>query len=268
MNTLTMSDTTSKKTDQELSLTIKSFDVFSQFLNRFTSMDKQLLLEITPLHLKAKLGTSDRSCIKSEKIDLESVFEIEDFENIPDLIQIGILNAKKLVDTFKHFNDKQAVLKLTYLKLGNNLVAQNIEINSTSLNINFDCADSSLFRIISDDVLEAITSKEDVSIFFKLTKDQFNKIQELTKLVNGDEDHITLDVDKSNNIIFKSKSFSYIIEQLDSKPKNFSKSDFKKSYFSFVDKDIDLIVYLKDDCILFEASEHSSLKLLIGKADV
>ena len=42
----------------------------------------------------------------------------------------------------------------------------------------------------------------------------------------------------------------------------------KKLYFGYVDKDLDLVVYLKDDCILFEASDHSNLKLLIGKADV
>lgn len=273
VNLNNMSETS---TTQKLTLVINSLDTFGQFLSRFSKMEKQILIEITPLHLKAKLGTVDKTSLKSEQIDIESVFQIDEFEAIPDLIKIGILNINKLIEAFKHFNDKQVTFTIHYITDGSDLIVKNIELSSTSLSINFDCTEVEYFTYISDQLLENITSKNDVSLFFKLTKDQFAKMLDLTKFSNGEEDLIAVDIDSSNNIVIESiktitnekkKNFTFIIDKTDARPKNFSSAYFKKQYFNFVDKDTDHIVYIKDDGMLFESTENAKLKLLIGKAD-
>lgn len=276
-NTTATTKSNSETNENELVLVIKSLDQFSQFLNRFSKMEDQLLMELTPLHLKAKMSSADKTALKAEKVDLESIFEIENFEEIPDEIKIGILNIKKLTEAFKHFTDKQVTLKIKYVRLNKQVVSEGLELNSSSLSINFDCADIGLFKPISDELLNQVTAKTDSSVFFKLTKDQFYKVLDLTKFVNSKEDFIAIDIDKNKNIVFessklngsrKNKSFSYIIDKTDISTANFETVYFKKEYFEFVDKDIDLIFYVKDAGILIEAADHSSLKILIGRANV
>jgi hypothetical protein len=57
-----------------IKLKIKNPQVFIEFLKRFASMDKQILVEIENKELKCKFSTIEKSVIKYSKIKLEDAF--------------------------------------------------------------------------------------------------------------------------------------------------------------------------------------------------
>src|SRR3990172_9047270 len=98
-----MSTTTASKTKKQVAtFKIKSPNNFISFLKRFSSIEKSLLLELTPEFMIAKSHTPDRSTIKYSKMLMSEVLE----GPVPaDLVKIALLDINKVVNVFKHFNE-------------------------------------------------------------------------------------------------------------------------------------------------------------------
>jgi hypothetical protein len=94
-------ETLEKKGTKTLKMQLTDASEFTNFLKRFSPISGSLLIEIEDNYLKAKTHTPERSVVKSSKIELSRVFNIE---SVDEPIIFGVYSVDKLINSFSHFN--------------------------------------------------------------------------------------------------------------------------------------------------------------------
>lgn len=245
---------------QQLKLKVKSASEFTNFLKRFSAIESTLLLEIEGSYLKAKTHTPERSVVKSSKIDMSQIFEIEGIST-PNVV-FGIFSVDKLTEAFKHFTDADVNFSLVYETTGDGNVGTEVNLSSTSLKINFQCASLRLFTHITDEMMDRISNTDSAPINFVLTKEHQKRISSISTM---DSDHKLLTVDiKEGHVKVIGRSYDLSLMEVESSTDDVSISIYKNQ-FGFLDRE-DAVAYMSGDRIVFSSIETET-KTIIGKAE-
>lgn len=226
---------TTKTKKQVAIFKIKSTHNFITFLKRFSSVEKALLLELTPDNMIAKSHTPDRSTIKYSRLALsevlEGAFDIE-------LLKIAVLDIHKVINIFKHFNEGDEIfLDVSFDTINDENIAFSLKFYTTSLKITLTCADPNYFTYISSDALKRILKSvvDEKILDFGFPKEAFSKINSLCE-IDAKDDLLKIKVRADvNEVTFKSKSFEYNLPT-----PNLGKEAeiaFYNSQFSFIDQE-------------------------------
>lgn len=241
-------------------LKIKSTENFINFIRRFKSIEKGLLLEIDSEKMRAESHSVDRGIVKSSSLELEKVLE----GDIPNnLIKIGIFNISKLLDVFKHYdNTEELFLEIHWEKIEDDNIASMLRIFSDKLTFTLKCADTDLFIYVSQETFNSLSNPiiENKNFHFSLSNTFFNKINSLCDFDSAEE-KLTIKL-KSGEIHFYGETFNYRVDEKieESKEVDFS---FYKSRFSSIDAE-NSIFYISSDKLLIE-SQESGTKVIIGR---
>jgi hypothetical protein len=226
---------TTKTKKQIATFKIKSPNNFIAFLKRFSSIEKSLLLELTPEHLMAKSYTPDRSTIKYSKIALAEVLEGE----VPaKLMKIALLNIAKVTNVFSHFNSGDEIfLDIQYDEINEEVIAFTLKFYTKALKITLTCADPIQFTYISSDALKRIVKSvaDEEILKFPFPKDAFAKINSLCG-IDAETDLLKIKVTEDGAVYFKSKSFEYHI--LDVPAGKGADMAFYNNQFGFIDQEV------------------------------
>lgn len=241
---------------------VKSPSNLIQYLNKFKAIEKSLLLELTEDGLVSKSYTPDQSTVKGSKISLRDVLE----GTVPvPIIKIGISDISKLTGLFKHFSEGDEIfMDLSYADLGDDeIVATELKFYTSSLKINFVCADLSLFNYIEDEMLSKIVDSaiDEKITEFPFPKDAFSKIVSLCNIDSTDD---LLNISISNSkIIFKSKSFELTVSDA---PSNIDADfSFFNYQFGFIDQEISTF-HIGNDKMIVKSQESDSV-IIIGRVE-
>ena len=168
-----------------MKLRITSIQNFLVFLKRLKSVEKSVILELTKDNLFSKVHTADKSVMKYTSILLSDVMEGDvDWAKLKtDRVKIGILDATRLMEAFKHFRPEEDVyLELTTDNVDGDCVSTEIKLISASLNIRLRCADLGLLSYVEDKILSMVHSQEDAVAQFKIYQSDFTTILSLCGL--------------------------------------------------------------------------------------
>jgi hypothetical protein len=246
---------------EKLVLKVKSASEFTNFLKRFSSIESTLLMEIEDGSLKAKTHTPERSVVKSSKIDMSNIFDMESVGSTPTIL-FGVFSVDKLTDAFKHFTDADVSFILSYESTGDGNIGTEVTLSSQSLKINFQCASLRLFTHITDEMMDRISNTNEAPINFVLTKEHQKRISSISTI---DSDHKLLTVDvKSGNVKVIGRSYDLDLMAIDSPSEDIAISIYKNQ-FGFLDRE-DAVAYLSGDRIVFSSIETET-KTIIGKAE-
>lgn len=246
---------------EKLTLKLKSASEFTNFLKRFSSIESTLLMEIEGGQLKAKTHTPERSVVKSSKIEMSNIFDMEGTEDMPTVL-FGVFSVDKLTDAFKHFTDSDVSFVISYESTSDGNIGTEIMLSSQSLKINFQCASLRLFTHITDEMMDRISNTNEAAINFVLTKEHQKRISSITTL---DSDHKLLTVDvKGGNVKVIGRSYDLSLMAIENPAEEVSISIYKNQ-FGFLDRE-DTVAYLSDDRIVFSSIETET-KIIIGKAE-
>ena len=247
---------------EQLTLTVKSASEFTNFLKRFSSIESTLLLEMENGYLKAKTHTPERSVVKSSKIDMSQIFDMEGVVTTGQNILFGIFSVDKLTEAFKHFTDSDVSFTISYENTPDGMIGTEVTLASSSLKINFQCASLRLFTHITDEMMSRISNTDTAAINFVLTKEHQKRISSISTI---DSDHKLLTVNvKDGNINVTGKSYDMSLLTLDGAADDVSISIYKNQ-FGFLDRE-DAVAYLSGDRIVFSSIETET-KTIIGKAE-
>ena len=150
------------------SLQLSSTEELSNFLRRFAPISSSLLIEVEDGQLKAKTHTPERSVVKSSKIDMSRVFDMEDVSN--DSVKFGLYSVDRMMKSFSHFGSGAIEFELHQENTTEGNVGTDINLKNESLDINFQCASLRLFTHISDDMMDKIADSSSAEVSFVLTK--------------------------------------------------------------------------------------------------
>lgn len=249
---------------EKLTLKVKSASEFTNFLKRFSAIESTLLLEIDNGQLKAKTHTPERSVVKSSKIDMSNIFDMEVPNNKAETTKVlfGIFSVDKLTDAFKHFTDSDVDFTLAYETTSDGNVGTEVTLSSPSLKINFQCASLRLFTHITDEMMDRISNTEEAPINFVMTKEHQKRISTVSTI---DTDHKLMTVNvKEGNVKVTGRSYDLSLMAVDKTEEDITISIYKNQ-FGFLDRE-DAIAYLSGDRIVFSSIETET-KTIIGKAE-
>lgn len=247
---------------EKLTLKLKSASEFTNFLKRFSSIESTLLMEIEDGQLKAKTHTPERSVVKSSKIEMSNIFEMEAGDTIPTIL-FGVFSVDKLTDAFKHFTDTDVSFEIAYESTTDGNVGTEITLSSQSLKINFQCASLRLFTHITDEMMDRISNTNEAAINFVLTKEHQKRISSITTL---DSDHklLTLNV-LGGNVKVTGRSYDLSLMAFENPFAEDLSISIYKNQFGFLDRE-DTMAYLSGDRIVFSSIETET-RTIIGKAE-
>jgi hypothetical protein len=243
-----------------LNLQLTSAVEFTNFLKRFSPISGMLLIEIADGYLKAKSHTPERSVVKSSKIELSRIFNLETEPSEP--IVFGVYSVDKLIKSFTHFEGTNVNFNLHTEKTADGLVGTEITLNNDSLKITFQCASLRLFTHITDEMMDRIADTAQSEVNFVLTKELHSRINSLSG-IDSDQKLLTLTV-KNGEVKASGKSYDLNLLGIDNDSADLTVSVYK-SQFIFVDKE-DTMVYMNEDRLIFHSIETET-KMIIGKAD-
>lgn len=248
---------------EKITLKVKSSSEFTNFLRRFSSIESTLLLEIENGMLKAKTHTPERSVVKSSKIDMGQIFDMEGVLTVGQNILFGIFSVDKLIESFKHFSESDLEFALSYENTADGMIGTEITLSSPSLTINFQCASLRLFTHITDIMMDKISNTEESPINFVLTKEHQKRISSISTI---DTDHKLLTVNiKKGNVNVTGRSYDLSLMSIDNKANEDVSISIYKNQFSFLDRE-DAMAHLSGDRIVFSSIETDT-KTIIGKAE-
>lgn len=185
-----------------MKLRITSIPNLIAFIKKLKAVDKSVILELTPKKLFSKVHTPDKSVMKYSSVLLSDVLEEEeiDWKKVPKgKIKIGILDAGRLMEAFKHFRPEEDVyIELEVDTVDDDSVATELKLTSASLNIRIRCGDLSLLSYIEDNILEMVHSKEDHIANFKIYQSDFTTILSLCGLENNSEEMLVFEINPKN----------------------------------------------------------------------
>ena len=194
-----------------MKLRITSIQNFLIFLKRLKSVEKSVILEIDKNNISSKVHTADKSVMKSCSVDLSEVLEgdIEWTKIKSDKIKIGILDATRLIEAFKHFKPEEDVyFELNLDTIDGECVSTELRLTSASLNIKLRCADLVLLSYVEDKILAVVHSKENTNSQFKIYQSDFTTILSLCGLENNSEEVLAFEINEKNVYAF-GDSFRY-----------------------------------------------------------
>lgn len=252
-------ETLERTTTKTLNLQLTDATEFTNFLKRFSPISGSLLIELEDNYLKAKTHTPERSVVKSSKIELSRVFNIETVETP---IIFGVYSVDKLINSFSHFNGSDLNFKIQLENTTDGTVGTDIVLQGENLKITFQCATLRLFTHITDEMMDRIADTSSSEVNFVLTKEVQSRVNSLTK-IDSDQKLLTLSV-ADGNVNASGKSFELNLLNIDNTDANVELSVYK-SQFAFVDKE-DTMVYMNEDRLIFHSLETET-KMIIGKAD-
>ena len=234
---------------------------FISFLRKVKLVDKSVPLELDGEDIFGKVRTVDKSVVKFVSIKIKDVLEGE----LPaQRIKIGIQDIGKLIEVFKYFGPEEELhLEISSQPYDNYIVATDIKFYSSSLNIFIRCADISLLTYIDDEIQKTIHSTNGSLADFKLGKDVFQKLSQLTNIESNSEELLNLDLHE-NGLTVRGNSFQFHAIK-DGAVNGFetpSVYTIYKNQFSFIDQENSLF-HIQDNRIVV-ISEESNSKIAIG----
>ena len=251
--------TPKKKSMNILRFKIKSSENFTNFLKRFKTIERGLLLELTPETLRAEAHTADRGIVKSSSIPLDTILE----GNVPsDLIKIGIFDIGRVIDMFKHFEETDELfLELNYEKVQEKEVGTKLKFISPNLKFNLTCADLDHFTYVSQSAFDKITAviEENKNAEFSFPRESFNKVSSLCSFDSG-EDRLVIEF-SGGEINFKGESFNYLLGA-DPDNKNITFSFYKARFLSIDEENSNFL--MESDKMLINSVE-SDTQVIIGR---
>ena len=234
---------------------------FIAFLRKLKLVDKSVPLEIEGDEFFGKVRTVDKSVVKYVSVKIKDVFE----GDLPQQrIKIGIQDIGKLIDAFKYFGpEEELYFDVTAQPYDNSIVATEIKFYSSSLNIFIRCADISLLSYIDDEIQKGIHSTDGSVADFKLGRETFQKLSQLTSMETNSEELLNLDLHE-DGLTVRGNSFQY--HPIKGGPVNGFNSpsvySIYKNQFTVIDQENSLF-YIQDNRIIV-ISEESNSKIAIG----
>lgn len=234
---------------------------FISFLKKLKLVDKSVPLEIEGDEIFGKVRTVDKSVVKFVSIKINDVLDGE----LPDRrIKIGIQDIGKMMDVFKYFGpEEELYLEITSQNYEDYIISTGIKFFSSSLNISIRCADISLLSYIDDSIQRSIHSTEDSISDFKMGKEVFQKLSQLSNMESNSEELLFLDL-HSNGLTVRGNSFQF--HAIKGNPVNGYSKDSSytiyKNQFSYIDQE-NSSFYIQENRIVV-ISEESDSKIAIG----
>jgi len=249
-----------------MKLRITSIPNFLVFLKRLKSVEKSVILELTQDRLFSKVHTADKSVMKYTSVSLSDILEGDvDFGKVKtDRAKIGILDAGRLMEAFKHFRPEEDVyLELTTENVDGDCVATEIKLTSASLNIRLRCADLGLLSYVEDNILKMVHSQDDSVAQFKIYQSDFTTVLSLCGLETNSEEVLAFEITDKNVHSF-GDSFRY---KLNLGPSEITTegsvtSNIYKNQLGYMEAET-CQVYVHDNRLVMY-SEQSSTSIAIG----
>lgn len=198
---------------QSLEFTAKNARPFVDWLKRFVSIEKSVLLEIDGKELcfKAKSYDESKSVVKFSKISFEeAAISPQKKKDLPELIKVGIYSIQRLMKVLDNFSGTEFSLAVAYEPSpSGDLSGLAILIKSSFLKMKIECTPLNIFKYISDPLFSNKIANDSVVASFEMSHQTIEKLNSLCDL---DKEYKFLEfIVKDGQVSILGKTFKFNI---------------------------------------------------------
>lgn len=243
-----------------IEFTAKNVKPFSDWLKKFASIEKSLLMEVDEENkcFVAKSYNEEKSVVKYSKISfIDAGFSLKKDSKDPQFIKAGIYNIPRIIKSLEHFLSGEFSFAIQYDEVldGNakGLAGIALLIKSPSLKIKIECTSLNIFKYISDDLFKNAIAKTEAITSFEMSSSMIEKINSLCDL---DKEYKFLEyVIRDKKVFVRGRSFE--LELADDGDKQFILSIYKDQF-----NKIDIENYnieLGEDKLIFRSKDSDTI---------
>ncbi len=242
----------------------------SEFLDRFTHFDENLLLEITPTEFYAKTYTPDRSAIKYSALKFDELLQIKD-ENLPENLKVGLIGIKQYQQALKFLEGSEQVsMGIQYMTIaGLDTEEENVAVktsfnNNNDLQFSFENGSLTIYGVITNEkFFNEIANIDQPTFAFDLSLEDLVKIK---KFSNIDKINNNLNAEyRKGSVIFGNQTFKYRLASQNNEGNGENSARFPKTYLNMLDNE-SYRVKVSESRIVF-TSQDSQTILVVGRND-
>ena len=248
---------------EQVKLTANNVESFTNWLKKFSLIDKSLLFEIDEgsKEFIAKSYNEERSVVKMSQITFDDAgMSAKDSEKNPKRIKFGIYDISKFIKILDHFQDEfEIVFKYDEVLSDqeSEYAGTSILLKSKTLKISIECTSLNIFKYIPDNMFKNKVAKVSAKTIFELGKENIQKINSLCSL---DKDYKFMEfLNDKNKVFAKSKTFELFLEKSDTSDD--IKLDILKDQFTKIDLE-DYKVELGDDRLVFSSTKTDTITVI------
>ena len=230
--------------------------VLTNFLKKFASMDKSILIKLQNDKITATMSNFEKSVIKYAESDITDVVSIQD--PIDGALYLPLVTADKLTKILGFFGGTDLQLKIAYDNIDNKNVALNLKFENSNLSMELGCSKLSLFKIsikVTDEILDQLSNTTNNLYEIDATSDIINKIKNLSGTNLNEEMYL---LSNENGVIFKGDAFEYKITETNGVQNSYG---FLKSNIKNVDTD-EYKLHVMDDKIIFKSVTNNTIVII------
>lgn len=248
---------------KELRLSVSSTGnfnrVISEFLKKFASMDKSILLKVTDDRITATMSNFEKSVIKYAETSIVDVLKFE--EDLAEPLYIPLVAADKISKTLSFYNSNESVdLIITTDVIDEKLVALNIRFDNPGLTMDLPCSKISLFKIsmkVTDEILTQLSETSDSIYSLLLSSDSVSKIKNLSSNNLNEELYIN---STGKGVHLKGDSFELKLSEANGKNHEYG---MLKANIRNIDND-EYNVYMLEERSIFKSTTNNTT-IIIAK---
>lgn len=242
------------------------------YLKRFSSLNKRLLLEVDfdLRKVGAKTSNDNRSIVKSSTVSLGDIFQEDTLETLDKQLLIGMHDIGVIMSILGTMSDP-IEMTVSYEDYDNNYIASEIKFSSPHVTITVLCLNYKLFKHITNDIYNnAIISLEDNQTSFVFEHSNIDKTIKLLSLdltINSgvtDTAELAQLVTSTDGIHLQSDQINYLVSESYTGADEGAK--FNKSILMHLDKGENQKVTYDTEKVIF-SSDNSDTSVIIGQSE-
>jgi hypothetical protein len=243
-----------------ISLKLKSRENMVAFIKRFTSIEKFILLELTPSFLICKSATPDHSTVKFSKMSMDSVLEGQ----LPqEQIRLPLADATKMLNVLKKFapTDEIFIDILCETSRDKYLVGLQLTFRTDRLKIVMLAGDINLVTYISPDVLKGLIGAANASkqLDLPFKPEYFTEIMSLLE-IDIAKDKLVFNIDTKGRFTASGSNFEAELDTVQA-PDEDVEFKFKATQFFQVESDTS-VFELGPNYVVIRSQESDTITII------
>jgi hypothetical protein len=237
---------------------------FQTFVKKLLSIDKFIFMKLAADQVTSSVYLPQKDAVKFTTVKTSEMFEIEEAPTAP--IKISFFNGNKVIDALSFFGEEISA-KVSYQKIGDDLVATDFTVEDENLKINLYCADPSLnFMEMTDDEIKRAFGANGKVFSFELLTVHVDKMKSLFKL-EDDRELFKFKVSEKGVHVSGDRYDAVLTHQVEIHNEEMTEVSMYKKYIPILDKENYKVVVCENKAIFKSLDTNTILTVALAIVD-
>jgi hypothetical protein len=240
-------------------------EILKDYIKKLLSMNKFIFLTLNDKKISSSVFLPQRDAVKLANLKSTDIFDLNGNESkLEEGIKIAFFNGSKVVDALNFFN-KDVSCKIKYDKFGDDLMATDLILFNSKINIKLYCADPSLsFIEMNTDSIKRAFGTPNTLFEFELLTIHVDEMKKLFSLNKEDEFFWLYSNKEHVGVLAHDSSYDSQISKTFKSTEDECKVLIKKKYIDLLDKENYYIKICENKVVLKSLDSETLITIAVS----